>query len=129
MRTINEGLELGFSAESRINGGEVDAPIPVICRTVALHGALHDEWGDPDAREPEVGESLQAAFRVGAATGQALQVTSVKEPNVGRVEPRHRTWAREKAAVIRRVSVGIAIGHHEVNDSRPKVGVHDWRRE
>jgi len=129
VRAVDECTQIVFGAEARVDGGEVDAPVAVVRRAVALHGALHDERGDPDAVEAEVGEALQARLGVGAAARQALQVAAVEKANVGRVEAGDFSRPGHEARVVCRVAVGVAVGHHEIHDARREVGIDDRRGE
>ena len=121
VRAVDERLQVFLGPESRVDGGEVDAPVTVVRRAVTLHRSLHDERRDPDAREAEVGQTLQPGLRVGAAARQPLQVTAVKEPDVGRVEARHFSLPGDEAGVVGRIPVRVTVGHHEVDHSRREV--------
>src|SRR5690606_10123759 len=74
---------------------------------LALHGLVHEARRQPDRRRAETLDVVE----VRAQTGD---VAALVEAGGGRVEPGREAVAAEPARVVRRVAVGEAVGHDEV---------------
>ena len=115
MRALDEVREVGVRPEVRIDTCEVEPPVPVVRRAVSLNPLLDDHGSEPDGGEPEVLDAGEPGPSVCTDSGQTLQVAAVVPTAVRRVVAGHRRSAARSPAIVRRVAVRIAIGHHEVD--------------
>ena len=106
MGAVDEGGEVLVGAEVRVDAVEVDPPVAVVGRAVALHRELRPTGGVTQiAGEAEVLQAREPGVRVGAGPGQPLEVAAVEEAGVGRVEAVRARAAAEAARVVGRVAV------------------------
>jgi hypothetical protein len=108
VRPVDEGGEALVRAEVRVDGGEVEPPVPVVARATRVDGLLFQDRRDPERGEAEVVDPLEAV-------GQPLQVAAVEVAGVGRVVAGDVGAAGQPAAVVRRIAVGVPVGHDEVD--------------
>ena len=108
---VDQVLELLVRPEVGVDLGEVGDPVAVVrgagVRTRALHRLVLERRREPDGGRAEAGDVVE----LGRHTGD---VTAVVEALVRRVEPGDQRAAGEVPAVVGRIAVGEAVGHHEV---------------
>ena len=108
---VDEGLHVGVGAEVGVDLREVGDPVAVVAGALlagtALDRLVLEARRQPDRRGAHVLDVVEPL-------GDALEVTTVVEALVGRVEPRGQRAAREAADVVGRRPVREAVGHDEV---------------
>ena len=129
VRAVDEGREVGIRPEVRVDPREVEPPVAVVGGAVALHRLLDDDGREPDGGEAEILHAREPRSRVVTHTGQPLQVAAVVPADVRGVVARHRPAAARSPAVVRRVAVRVAVGHHEVDALVRERRVGRWLRE
>jgi len=108
MCRIDQVGEILVGAEVRVDGREIEAPVPVVGGAALRDGLLLEHRRDPERREAEVLDPLQALR-------EPLEVAAVEVAGVGRVEPGCRARAGEPAGVVRLEAVRVPVRHHEVD--------------
>ena len=107
----DEGLHVGVGAEVRVDLGEVGDPVAVVAGALlagpSLDGLVLEARRQPDGRGAHVLDVVQLL-------GDALEVATVVEALVGRVEPGGQRPPGETAEVVGLRPVREAVGHDEV---------------
>ncbi len=108
---VDERLQLGVGAEVGIDLREVGHPVAVVAgtgiRPRALDRPVLEARGEPDRGGAEALDVVETIVEAG-------DVAAVVEALVGGVEAMSEAIAGDAGRVVRRVAVGEAVGHDEV---------------